>query len=196
MGYHTEFTGRIEVVPPLNAAERSYLRRFAGSRRMDRDAGPYYVDGPPHRPFDRSGQAGNDDVRDADRPPEGQPGLWCHWEPVEDGSGIEWNGAEKFYFATEWMSYLVDHFLKPGAAAQGHPGFEHFTFDHVLNGTVEAVGEEPGDAWQLLVRDNTVSAIEHDPGEPDRMCETCLRIVESEDTACCVHAETVPVWPA
>jgi hypothetical protein len=45
MGYTTEFYGAVEVSPPLNQAERDYLNRFADSRRMDREHGPYFVEG-------------------------------------------------------------------------------------------------------------------------------------------------------
>ncbi|MQS15962.1 hypothetical protein F7Q99_27840 [Streptomyces kaniharaensis] len=44
-----------------------------------------------------------------------------------------------------------------GGAAQGRPGFEYFTFDHTVNGVIDADGEELRDIWQLLVRDNDVS---------------------------------------
>ncbi len=54
--------------------------------------------------------------------------------PNEDGSGLDWDGTEKFYAAEEWMAYLIYHFLKPGAEASktDNPQFSQFTFDHVL----------------------------------------------------------------
>ncbi|MET8629696.1 hypothetical protein ABZW30_39225 [Kitasatospora sp. NPDC004669] len=122
--------------------------------------------------------------------------MFCEREPTDDGSGIQWNRAEKFYDPTEWMHHLIDHFLKPGTTARGHPGFEHFTFDHVLNGVIDAVGAEEGDEWQLIVQNNTVTTVEPERGDPDRMCEHCLRIVRSEDASCCADAETTPLWPA
>lgn len=75
MGYATEFDGSVSISPPLNAHEIAYLRKFAASRRMDRARGPYFVDG--SGPF---GQAPNNDIRDFNKPPAGQPGLWCRWE--------------------------------------------------------------------------------------------------------------------
>ena len=56
---------------------------------------------------------------------------------------------EKFYNSEEWMTYLIDLFLKPGAViatelANPVPGrhysaeFWHFTFDHELNGVIDA----------------------------------------------------------
>lgn len=152
MGYTTGFTGHVTIEPPLNPSEIAYLRKFADTRRMDRDNGPYFVDGT--GPF---GQGRDTDIRDFNAPPEGQPGLWCKWTPTDDGAGIEWNGVEKFYDSPEWMTYLIEHFLKPGAHAADHDGFQAFTFDHVVNGTIKAQGEDPDDQWELTVIDNVVT---------------------------------------
>jgi hypothetical protein len=151
MGYTTEFYGHVTVTPPLSAHEMTYLMKFANTRRMDREKGPYYVDG--------KGYAGQDeepDIRNYNTPPAGQPGLWCQWVPTPDGAAIEWNGAEKFYDADEWMQYLIDHFLKPGAIGKKTDGTVTFA-DHVVNGTIEAQGEDFSDIWQLNVKNNVVS---------------------------------------
>ncbi|MFD0351416.1 hypothetical protein ACFQ0M_45920 [Kitasatospora aburaviensis] len=189
MGYTTTFTGRIAVEPPLNEQETTYLRKFAGTRRMDRDNGPYYVDGTGY-----AGQGRDADIREYNKPPAGQPGLWCKWEPTADGAAIEWNRHEKFYDSPEWLAYLVDHFLKPGAHAHGKPGFENFTFDHVLNGVIDAQGEESWDTWKLIVRDNEVST--SGPVEPETtwLCEGCLTVIADEDTICCPGAEPIPAY--
>lgn len=158
MGYTTEFEGKITVDPPLNEAERDYLERFSGSRRMKRRKGPYYAN-----PGNDYGQAREADVTDYNSPPLGQPGLWCQWVSTEDGSGIVWDGGEKFYDSSEWMKYLIDHFLKPGALASvpsamaQERAFKDFTFNHVLNGEITATGEDSNDHWRLVVRDNVVS---------------------------------------
>ncbi|ACU70079.1 hypothetical protein Caci_1153 [Catenulispora acidiphila DSM 44928] len=169
MGYTTEFTGAVTVEPPLNTHEISYLRRFVGTRRMDRELGPYYC-GTGHM-----GQDEEPDIRDYDKAGFGQPGLWCKWEPTDDGSRIRWNQAEKFYNSEEWMAYLIRTFLMPGAAlaaelasrVEGHyyaPEFAHFTFDHVVNGAIDADGEEVDDLWQLVVTDNEVTTRDMGPG--------------------------------
>src|SRR6478735_9098142 len=113
MGYTTEFSGQISVEPPLNAEEIAYLKRFAASRRMKRTQGPYHAtdDG-------NFGQDDREGVLDYNEPPSGQPGLWCQWVPTDDGTAIEWDGGEKFYNSVEWMRYIIDHFLKPGAIAK------------------------------------------------------------------------------
>lgn len=154
MGYTTDFWGEVQISPPLNQAEIDYLNKFNQTRRMDRQRGPYFVDG-----TGSYGQNHDADIRDFNRPPTGQPGLWCQWVPSMDGTAIEWDGGEKFYESDKWMAYLIDHFLKPGAQAQhsGDPQFAEFTFDHVLNGEIDAQGEDPGDRWKLVVKDNKVT---------------------------------------
>jgi hypothetical protein len=171
MGYTTEFIGEVEVTPPLNASEVEYLQAFSRTRRMHRHSGPYTVqDDLPSDPqrskweteWDaKCGQRHTADVIEFNDPPPGQPGLWCQWVPDDDGLFIRWDEAEKFYYAAEWMAYLIDHFLKPGAVASttGDPRFEGFTFDHVVNGTIDAQGEDPEDRWRLVVEDNGVRVV-------------------------------------
>lgn len=157
MGYTTDFDGSIAIEPPLNEHEISFLLDFNGSRRMLRTKGPLHAD--PGADF---GQARSADIQDYNRPPEGQPGLWCQWVPTEDGGAIEWDGGEKFYDSPTWMSYLIDQLLSPAARAfiEEHQSederLRHFTCDHVLNGTINAQGEDPGDRWRLVVTDNAV----------------------------------------
>ncbi|MFD6656844.1 hypothetical protein ACFWEB_17090 [Streptomyces parvus] len=148
MGYSTEFTGYVTVSPPLNPAEIAYLDQFSDTRRMNRPAGPYATTDDSYSDLGRDGY---------NTPPEGQPGLWCNWEPTRDGTALKWNGVEKFYDADAWMAYLIDHFLQPGGKAQGQPGFEGFTFDHVVNGEITAQGEDPDDTWTLHVTSNAVT---------------------------------------
>jgi hypothetical protein len=71
------------------------------------------------------------------------PGYYCQWEPTEDGTGIKWDENEKFYDSVPWMAYIIDTFLAPAG--------------HVVNGTIDAQGEDSEDRWRLVVRDNVVS---------------------------------------
>lgn len=162
MGYSIDFTGYVTIDPPLNPHEVTYLRRFAESRRMNRRNGPYYCG------TGSWGQDREDDITDYNQEPAEQPGLWCQWQPSDDGTRIAWDQGEKFYEATAWMQYLVDTFLRPGATVQAElaspvpgryyaPEFEHFTFDHVVNGEIGAEGEDAGDVWAVVVVDNRVS---------------------------------------
>lgn len=148
MGYTTEFEGCIRIEPPLNDKEIAYLTKFSESRRMLCVQGPYYVD--------RGGYMGQDsgpDVLNYNRPPAGQPGLWCHWVPTEDGTAIEWDGGEKLYEADLWMAYLIAHFLTPNAYAKSELPFLQ---GHTCNGESFAQGEDSSDRWILYVQDNKV----------------------------------------
>lgn len=152
MGYTTDFSGQVTVSPPLNEDEIAYLNKFAETRRMLRKNGPYYVQG-----TGSWGQGHDPDVEDYNSPDPSQPGLWCKWVPTEDGTGIIWNEAEKFYDSVEWMQYLIDHFLRPDAPGktQTVDGNHFFHFgDHTLNGVIAAQGEDEDDQWFLVVRDN------------------------------------------
>jgi len=159
MGYTTDFTGHVTINPPLNAAEVAYLQRFSESRRYHRNSGPWETNTDDHR--------GPDTINYNSEQP-GQPGLWCNWVPSADGAQIAWDGMEKFYDAEQWMRYLIDTFLKPGAHLSTTltlpvsgwayaPGFAEFTFDHHVNGVIHAQGERDDDAWDLIVEDNVVS---------------------------------------
>lgn len=158
MGYNTGFTGRIEIVPPLNPHEVEFLDRFAETRHTFRDEGPYAV-------YFRA-----DPEVLGDRPAPEHPGYWCHWVPSASGEALIYDEEEKFYHAEIWMAYLIETFLRPGSAVEAEraapvggrfypAAFAHFTSDHVLNGVIAAEGEEEGDRWRIEVRDNVVYVV-------------------------------------
>lgn len=149
MGYTTDFEGRIEIEPALNVDEIAYLNKFSETRRMNRENGPYFVDG-----AGPNGQGnGPDEVYEHNHPHSSQPGLWCQWVPTDDGTALVWDGGEKFYESAEWMQYLMDHFVGFSPAAKSELPFLQ---GHCCNGTISAQGEDPGDAWLLIVKDNQV----------------------------------------
>jgi hypothetical protein len=162
MGYTTEFTGFVTIEPPLNRHEVAYINRFADSRRFARHSGPYQVEGGNYR---------DSDTIEYNQAAPGQPGLWCDWTVSDDGTAIGWDGTEKFSHSVEWMRYLIDTFLSPTAVLRTElasrvdgryyaADFHFFTFDHVLNGTIDAAGEDPTDRWRLTVRDNVVERVD------------------------------------
>jgi len=136
MGYNTTFKGKFHIRTKdgqhtkLNPEQIEYLKAFSGSRRMKRDAqilrdtvdlvrvkvdlpvgeeGCYYVGSATDGNY---GQNKDSSIDDYNNPPKGQPGLWCQWVPTDDGSAIEWNEGDKFYYYVEWLQYINDHFLK------------------------------------------------------------------------------------
>lgn len=160
MGYTTDFTGQIAIEPPLNEAEISFLKDLAETRRMNRSNGPLFVKGE----GDFGQGDGPDKVHNHNASHPSQPGLWLQWVPTDDGTALEWDQGEKFYSSQDWMKYLIVNLLSPTAIAyidihgpaSGDERLDKFTCNHVLNGVIEAQGEEPDDRWQLEVRDNKV----------------------------------------
>lgn len=160
MGYQTEFTGRFELDRPLTPEHAAYLRAFNRTRRMKRDAaktallpddvriaaglstvgadGGYFVGS-----TENFGQHHTPDIADYNDPPSGQPGRWCQWTPSEDVRAIIWDYGEKFYHYTEWIQYLITHFLAP--------------WGYVLNGEIEWEGEDREDLGKIVIADNVIT---------------------------------------
>ena len=172
MGYHTDFSGSFQVTPTLSPAHRAYLDMFANTRRMRRNSaktktypdplreavglevgaeGGFFVGADAIEEDSHAdsfghgfkGQTHSKDVTDYNRPPVGQPGLWCQWVPTEDGTEIEWDGGEKFYDYVPWLKYLLDNFLIP--------------WGYTLNGEVNWEGEESDDLGLINVTANVVT---------------------------------------
>ncbi len=155
MGYTTEFVGNFQLDRPLFDFQALYLLEFARTRRVKRS--PDLLATIPDLGRDavglplglESGYFINEShpqaaasVQDENRPPKGQPGLYCQWQPTVDGRGVEWNGHEKFYRYVEWLQYLIIHFFVP--------------WGYQLNGTINWQGETPSDQGQIVVMDNQI----------------------------------------
>lgn len=154
MGYPADFIGHVDVAPSLNEAEVAYLTAFSRSRRWERPGGPYAVPRDPLEEEQAAARAG----RSYRRPPLGQPGLWCDWEPCWDGCCLAYNGVERFFGAAQWLRYLLDHFLREGAVASrsGDPRFAGFGFDHVLDGMVVGCRRDTKELFAITVSGNAV----------------------------------------
>lgn len=74
------------------------------------------------------------------------PGFYCNWKVSEDGTSILWNGSEKSYDMDTWLPILIEKFFVQN--------------NHILNGTVIAQGEDVGDTWTILVKDNIVERVD------------------------------------
>lgn len=162
MGYSTYFDGEFTVTPPLTPAHREYLEAFRDTRRMKRnpliadtfpdplrvavglpvgDGGQYCVGSNRLN----SGQDHDASILDYNKPPHDQPGLWCQWVPSEDGSLIVWDEGEKFYNYTEWLKYIIAHFLRP--------------WGYKLSGTVSWQGDDDSDRGVIYARDYDVEEV-------------------------------------
>jgi hypothetical protein len=150
----------------LKPEHAAYLKQFSAVRRMRRSPqrlkhlpdplreavglplgkeGGYFVSG-----GGPAGQEHDVSVLDYNRPPAGQPGLWCHWVPNKLATAIVWDGREKFYDYVEWLQYLIDHFLGP--------------WGYLLNGEMQWAGENESDRGTILVKDNQVTVLPDEPG--------------------------------
>ncbi len=145
MGYTTEFEGEFTLTRKMTDQEREYLQKFSETRRMARKLparwgveGEFYIDGGGFM-----GQDHEKSIIDYNRPPKTQPGLWCQWEPNEEGTTIRWNGGEKFYRYVEWLRYILEKFLIP--AGNG------------LSGSVTYRGEDDEDKGTITVADNQIT---------------------------------------
>ncbi|MFI9507219.1 hypothetical protein [Nocardia sp. NPDC052566] len=76
--------------------------------------------------------------------------------PSPDGAAIEFcDDPDKFDQAAEVLQYLIWTFFAPEARVQDHPGFEDFTFDHIISGNVY-IRHEYARGTEVDVRQNTV----------------------------------------
>ena len=151
MGLHTRYLGRVRIEPPLSPDEADFLRAFNRTRHCA-TTGPLDV---AEHPVDNEpvpGEAGYSDAA------PGVPGLWCPWTCCDEGCCLRWDGVEKPYAPQLWLAYLIDTFLRPGAALADDPQarLRELTFDHVLDGMVVGERAETGELFALSVRDNKV----------------------------------------
>jgi hypothetical protein len=159
MGYTTKFSGEFSFNCEVDDETLQLLEGLANTRRMKRN--PYKLAARLNLTYEEVvqkyglecqlwygdtenfGQVHTPDVVDYNEPPEGQPGLWLQWVVTEDREGICWDGGEKFYNASGWIIYLIKNVLAPRG--------------YVLNGIVDARGEDIYDLWHISIVDNKVS---------------------------------------
>jgi len=186
MGYTTNFTGEWKLNKPLTPEHKAYLQKFSNTRRVKRDPaltakrddpiraavglpvgveGGYFVGAGGEFGQEGFGFVFGDStvtkqatlgILDDNEPPEGQPGLWCKWEPNDDGTTIRWSGAEKFYEYTAWITYLLDHFLTP--------------WGYILSGKVKWKGEDSSDKGYICISNNKVF-VNQEPTALDQIVE-------------------------
>lgn len=150
MGYNTDFHGKLSIEPILKPEDKKFLYDFSNSRHIKRDIdkliklygpGEYGIDGEWFCDGNCSPDR-DESILNYNMPPSTQPGLWCDFCPNEDGSALIWNGDEKTSNGLEWITYLVTKYLAPRG--------------YLVNGRLDANGEEYGDFWAIVVKDNVV----------------------------------------
>ncbi|MBK6636749.1 MAG: tetratricopeptide repeat protein [Rhodocyclaceae bacterium] len=171
MSYRANFTGVLSIDPPLSRIHCRYLEAFSQTRRVCRDAafsssrpdemrtaaglpigeeGGFFVGaggmlgqegGGPM--LDPGGPAPADvGISDFNRPPAGQPHLWCCWQPTADGGGLHIPETGSHYEPISWFTYLQQHFLLP--------------WGYRLSGDIDYRGADSVDVGRLSVRDHTL----------------------------------------
>jgi len=149
MGYTTIFEGSFQINQPVDEETFELISKLSKTRRMKRDEeklykmyqknfgveGEFFVQGGGY-----FGQENDETVLNHNAPPRTQPGLWCQWSIKEDKQTIVWDGGEKFYEADAWAHYLIEAILKPRG--------------YIVNGSMNALGENPQDQWSIFVINN------------------------------------------
>lgn len=151
MGLHTDYLGRARIEPPLSPDEVDFLKSFGRTRHYGHRAALDVADHPADN--DRTG-----DVDTYNRAAPGTPGLWCPWTCCDEGCCLHWDGVEKPYAPQQWLTYLIETFLRPGAVLSGDPSARSrgLSFDHVLNGMIVGERRETTELFALEVRNNKV----------------------------------------
>lgn len=151
MGLHTDYLGSLRIEPALSPAEVDFMKSFNHTRHCgDRPA----LDVVTH-PSDNDP---TDDVASYNRVSQGMPGLWCPWTCCHEGCCLLWDQGEKPYAPDPWLRYLIDTFLRSGAALSADPAARALglTFDHVLNGMIVGERRETSELFALVVKGNVV----------------------------------------
>lgn len=161
MGYDTCFHGAFDISPPLSSDRTAYLCAFSETRRCRRcfdheSAKSRSLRETVGLPFGEDGahcaaapEKDYDLAQDYNEPPEGQPSLWCNWEPSPDGCLLRWNGAEKSRRYVEWLQYLMKTYLGP--------------WGHDLSGTICWSGEDFEDFGMITAQDGLIEVSSHTP---------------------------------
>jgi hypothetical protein len=151
--YHVEFSGQLTIEPPLSADEVVHLHRLV--RASDaRALGPYGFVAPSYLLAAAIGADASLHTRPG--PDEGHP-------PAGDPAPLDWSGR-----CIDWcIQNLIDTFLAPDAtrratpvgrgAGRPEPRSGYFAVGRVINGAIEAQGDDPADRWRLVIDDNVVS---------------------------------------
>lgn len=148
MGFQTRYLGTLTIDPPLRQDEIAWLRAFELTSPSLRPEDPYYVPMNPRAEWDRWMNAPENRTGTSDR---GRSRPQCDWAPSTSGTHLEWQRRDTSNRAVQEITYLIEHFLKPGALASkdGRRDFDTFTFDHEVNGVIAA---ERSDGWLYLIR--------------------------------------------
>jgi hypothetical protein len=156
VGYTTEFSGQFRLDRKLAPEHEAYLRAFNEARHMRfnmkrvgrvpdsaRAAAelPIGPDGA-YCVFTRGAQTSRNLVLEDVSPLGPNCSRYCGWVPTDDGSGLTWDGGDKFEGYATWLAFVVEHFLD--------------RWGYALRGAVAWQGETDTDRGVLFVRNNKI----------------------------------------
>ena len=153
MGYTTDFVGHIDIEPSLNQDEMEYLSAFSLSRRFDRPEGPYAVPGNPMAALDTEHETV--DIGDL-QPRRSRPAAAA--VPVGAVPGRLLPGLRR---AREVLRARAPGCVTSSSTSSsrerrlsrsGLPAFEHFTFDHRLDGMVVGCRRDTKELFAIQVK--------------------------------------------
>lgn len=121
MGYTTRFEGLLLFDRDLTVREYKELLKIADYNEQDDGVLLDYTDAPETMPH----------------------GSYLQWQPNNYGTGLEWNGGEKFYDYVHWLRWLIKHYFTPR--------------NITLNGELRWQGEDISDVGILTVDNNKVT---------------------------------------
>jgi hypothetical protein len=143
MGYQTDFVGYLHVQPALNHGEIDLINTIERLRYENERGGLQAVDGRHASTLALLASA---------------PRGWSNWAACSEGCCLSYDGGDKANHMIRWLRYLMATYLVPGATAEGKPGFEDFTFDHVLNGMVVGSRRDNRQLYSITARENEVES--------------------------------------
>ena len=149
MGYQTDFIGYLQIEPPLGPREISFINRISGSLFLHESEGGLRV-------ADEDDEVLRDLTKHA-------PRGWSNWAVCPQGCCLSYDGGDKANHMVPWLTFLMDTFLVPGAAAEG---IEGMTCDHILTGMVVGSRRDTRELYSITARDNDVEVEVMWPGNP------------------------------
>jgi hypothetical protein len=196
--YKIQFEGSVQLDRPLQPEQIAYLQRFLEIRRIAWSVD--YIDALPDSLREAVGLPPGPEgayfvglsfeelkvdvwqplVRDQklhqNKPPQGQPRLWCAWKLDEDGVTFRYTDEQELYFCYAWLQYLIEHFFTPWGYEvdgeitwQGDDEADRGTIivgkSHIEHQFLQAAGEK-----KLMWPDKPIACVHQDALETKLVC--------------------------
>lgn len=191
MRYPIQFDSHLTLDRPLSPQHLAYLNQFVQIRRVAlsvehlqaipdplREAvglplgeeGAYFVD----LDFDHE-RLLEPMVLNINKPPHGQPSLWCAWRFDLGGASLSYSDSYNLYRCYVWLQYLLEHFLLP--------------WGYRVHGEIYWQGAEAADHGKITAHGNTLDIQLDQTGNHTASEEPvfCLHPDAQETALVCAH---------